>query len=31
FLPDTASRVLASTGMAHCAIPRTNSSLQASS
>lgn len=30
-LPETARRVLESTGMAHCAIPNTNSSLQASS
>ncbi len=29
-LPETARRVLESTGMAHCAIPNTNSSLQAS-
>lgn len=30
-LPETARRVLESTGMAHCAMPSTNSSLQASS
>lgn len=31
YSPDTANRVLESTGIAHCAMPRTNSSLQASS
>lgn len=29
--PETARRVVGSTGMAHCAMPKTNSSLQASS
>lgn len=31
YVPETARRVFESTGMAHCAIPRTNSSRQASS
>lgn len=31
YIPETARRVVESTGMAHCAMPRTNNSLQASS